>query len=318
MKKSTIRETSHSQGSQSDEIDLIDIVLALWRGKWVITVTTIVFAVCAILYSINLPNIYKADALLAPSETSNPSGLAGMAGQLGGLAALTGVNFGTSEYSRTDLAVQVIKSRQFIGRFIEKHDLLVPLLAAKGWDLNQNELLLDSELYDEKNNKWLRDASGLRSATPSSQEAYEFFRTKVFSINKDKESGLYVVSVKHYSPYIAKKWLNWLIEDINDVMRKRTIDEASQNLDYLNTQLRKTAITDMQSTFYKLIEEQTKSLMLAEVQEEFVFKTVDPATVPEIKSEPNRAFICVLITLIGAIFSSAIVLLNFALREKDK
>ncbi|TOO02663.1 LPS O-antigen length regulator, partial [Vibrio parahaemolyticus] len=79
----------------------------------------------------------------------------------------------------------------------------------------------------------------------------------------------------------------WLIEDINKVMRERTIAETSQNLEYLNTQLRKTAVADMQSTFYKLIEEQTKSLMLAEVQEEFIFKIVDPAIAPETKESPR-------------------------------
>ncbi|TBT80851.1 LPS O-antigen length regulator, partial [Vibrio parahaemolyticus] len=83
-----------------------------------------------------------------------------------------------------------------------------------------------------------------------------------------------------YSPYIAQQWVNWLVEDINKVMRERSIAETSQNLAYLNTQLQKTAVTDMQSTFYKLIEEQTKSLMLAEVQEEFIFRVVDPAVAP--------------------------------------
>ncbi|MBE4517228.1 LPS O-antigen length regulator, partial [Vibrio parahaemolyticus] len=82
-----------------------------------------------------------------------------------------------------------------------------------------------------------------------------------------------------YSPYIAKQWVNWLVQDINQDMRERTIAETTKNLNYLNIQLKKTAVTDMQSTFYKLIEEQTKSLMLAEVQEEFVFKVVDPAVV---------------------------------------
>ncbi|MCV5928187.1 hypothetical protein OFO11_40450, partial [Escherichia coli] len=79
------------------------------------------------------------------------------------------------------------------------------------------------------------------------------------------------IAIKHYSPYVAKSWVNWLIEDINKVMRERAISETSQNLFYLNEQLDKTSIADMQNTFYKLIEEQTKSLMLAEAQDEFVF-----------------------------------------------
>lgn len=240
-----------------------------------------------------------------------------MAGQLGGLAALAGVNLGASESSQTDLAVQVMKSRQFVDAFINKHDLLVPLMAAKDWDLANNKLILDEELYNPTTGKWLREPNGLRGATPTAQEAFEVFSKEVLNVSQDKESGLYTVSVKNYSPYIAQQWVNWLIEDINKVMRERTIAETSQNLAYLNTQLQKTAVADMQSTFYKLIEEQTKSLMLAEVQEEFIFKVVDPAVVPELKDGPKRALICVLGTLLGGMLGVAIVLMRFAFRKED-
>ncbi|HHY0580688.1 TPA: Wzz/FepE/Etk N-terminal domain-containing protein [Vibrio parahaemolyticus] len=298
-----------------DEIDLRELFKALWKGKWVIIVTTFVFAFCSVLYALSLPNIYKADALLAPAESSGGGGLSKMAGQLGGLAALAGVNLGAGESSQTDLAVQVMKSRQFIEAFVNKHDLLVPLMAAKGWDLENNKLILDEELYNPTAGEWLREPEGLRGATPTAQEAFEVFSKEVLNVNQDKESGLYTVSVKHYSPYLAQQWVNWLVEDINKVMRERTIAETSQNLAYLNAQLQKTAVADMQSAFYKLIEEQTKSLMLAEVQEEFIFKEVDPAVVPELKDGPKRALICVLGTLLGGMLGIAIVLIRFTFRK---
>ncbi|MGR5487931.1 Wzz/FepE/Etk N-terminal domain-containing protein [Vibrio alfacsensis] len=307
----------HAQQPADDEIDLRELFGALWKGKWIIIATTFVFAVGAVLYALSLPNIYKSDALLAPAESSSGGGLSKMAGQLGGLAALAGVNLGGGESSQTDLAVQVMKSRQFVEAFINKHDLLVPLMAAKDWDLANNKLILDEELYNPNTGEWLREPDGLRGATPTAQEAFEVFSKEVLSVSQDKESGLYTVSVKNYSPYIAQQWVNWLIEDINKVMRERTIAETSQNLAYLNTQLQKTAVADMQSTFYKLIEEQTKSLMLAEVQEEFIFKVVDPAVVPELKDGPKRALICVLGTLLGGMLGVAIVLVRFAFRKED-
>ncbi|MCR9940802.1 Wzz/FepE/Etk N-terminal domain-containing protein [Vibrio owensii] len=300
-----------------DEIDLRELFKALWKGKWIIIATTFVFAVGTVLYALSLPNIYKADALLAPAESSNGGGLSKMAGQLGGLAALAGVNLGAGESSQTDLAVQVMKSRQFVEAFINKHDLLVPLMAAKDWDLANNKLILDEELYNSNTGEWLREPNGMRGVIPTAQEAFEVFNKEVLSINQDKESGLYTVSVKYYSPYVAQQWVNWLVEDINKVMRERTIAETSQNLAYLNTQLQKTAVADMQSTFYKLIEEQTKSLMLAEVQEEFIFKVLDPAVVPEVKDSPKRALICVLGTLLGGLLGVAIVLVRFGFRNNE-
>ncbi|EGQ7661894.1 LPS O-antigen length regulator [Vibrio parahaemolyticus] len=302
--------------STDDEIDLRELFKALWKGKWIVITTTFIFAVGSVLYAMSLPNIYKADALLAPAESSNGGGLSKMAGQLGGLAVLAGVNLGAGESSQTDLAVQVMKSRQFVEAFINKHDLLVPLMAAKDWDLTNNKLILDEELYNSTTGEWLREPKGLRGSTPTAQEAFEVFSKEVLSVSQEQESGLYTVSVKNYSPYIAQQWVNWLIEDINQVMRERTIAEASQNLAYLDTQLQKTAVTDMQSTFYKLIEEQTKSLMLAEVQEEFIFKVVDPAVVPELKDGPKRSLICVLGISLGGMLGIAIVLVFFVFRKE--
>ncbi|MFZ3508398.1 Wzz/FepE/Etk N-terminal domain-containing protein [Vibrio harveyi] len=301
--------------STDDEIDLRELFKALWKGKWIIIATTFIFAIGSLLYALSLPNIYKADALLASAESSNGGGLSKMAGQLGGLAALAGVNLGGSESSQTELAVQVMKSRQFIEVFIKKHNLLVPLMAAKGWDLANNKLILDDEVYNSGTSVWLRKPDGLRGAKPTAQEAFEVFRKEVLNISQDKDSGLYTVSVKHYSPYVAQQWVNWLIKDINKVMRERTIAETSQNLTYLNTQLEKTSVTDMQSTFYKLIEEQTKSLMLAEVQEEFIFKVVDPAVVPELKDGPKRTLICLLGLILGLIVGVGGVLLSYAFRN---
>ncbi|WP_319536004.1 Wzz/FepE/Etk N-terminal domain-containing protein [uncultured Vibrio sp.] len=303
------------QVGNDDEIDLRELFAAIWNGKWVVITTTFLFAVASVLYALSLPNIYKADSLLAPAENSSSGGLAKMAGQLGGLAALAGVNLGAGESSQADLAVQVLKSRQFIDEFINNHDLLVPLMAAEGWDLTSKELLLDSDIYDKNSDEWLREPEGLRGARPTAQEAFKVFSEDILSVSQDLESGLYTISVKYYSPYIAKQWVNWLIEDINKVMRERTIAETSQNLDYLNTQLQKTSVAEMQSTFYKLIEEQTKSLMLAEVQEEFIFKVVDPAVVPELKNEPKRALLCVIGTLLGGMIGIGIVLVGFTLRK---
>ncbi|OEA22288.1 lipopolysaccharide biosynthesis protein [Vibrio parahaemolyticus] len=300
-----------------DEIDLRELFKALWKGKWFIIAITFVFALCSVLYALSQPNIYKADALLAPAESSGGGGLSKMAGQLGGLAALAGVNLGDSGASQTELAVQVIQSRQFIGTFISKHNLLVPLMASKGWDPASNELIIDEDIYNSTTGEWLRKEKGLRGAKPSAQEAFDVFDKENLSVSQDKDTGLYTVAVKHYSPYVAQQWVNWLIKDINQTMRERSIAEASQNLAYLNMQLRKTAVTDMQSTFYKLIEEQTKSLMLAEVQEEFIFKVVDPAIVPELKDGPKRALICIFGSLLGALLSVIVVLMRYIFRDKD-
>jgi LPS O-antigen subunit length determinant protein (WzzB/FepE family) len=58
--------------------------------------------------------------------------------------------------------------------------------------------------------------------------------------------------------------------------------------------------------------------MLAKVRQEYAFKTIDPAVVPEVKSEPKRALICVLGTLLGGMFAVLWVLVaHYAIKRED-
>lgn len=298
-----------------DSITLLELLESLWDAKKVIVSLTFIFAFSSVILALSLPNIYKANAILSPADAQNTSNLGGLGGQLGGLAAMAGVNLGASNSGQTQLAVEVMYSRRFVNSFINKHDLLVPLMAAKGWDASNNKLELDEEVYDSKTKKWVRTPKGLRGEKPTAQEAYEKFVNEVFSISQDKESGSYNITILHYSPYIAKEWVNLLVEDINFEMRSRALAMSSKSLKYLNEQLEKTTVAEMQSTLFELIKEQTKNLMLANVQYEFVFKVIDPAVVPEVKSKPSRAIICIMGTLIGFIVSLTFVFVRFVLRK---
>ena len=72
------------------EIDLRELWNVIWRGKWIIIVVTAIFAVVSASYVLSLPNIYRSEALLAPTDADQNGGFTGVAGQLGGLASLAG------------------------------------------------------------------------------------------------------------------------------------------------------------------------------------------------------------------------------------
>ena len=59
-----------------------------------------------------------------------------------------------------------------------------------------------------------------------------------------------------------------------------------------------------ENVIYNLIEEQTKNIMLANVREEYAFKIVDPAIVPEIRVRPARRKIAIMGLLVGLLFGS--------------
>ena len=299
-----------SHQSEDDEIDLAELWHAIWSGKLLIIAISAIFAISSIIYAIKQPDIYKATTLLASAnDQGGAGGLGKMAGQFGGLASLAGINLGGGGSDKTALALQVLKSRVFLENFISKHQLLVPLMAAKGWDVTTNTLIINDEMYDAETKTWVREAQAPKKPEPSMWQAYKAFLA-VLSVTTDKENGMITLAIEHYSPEIAIQWLTWLVNDINITMREQDKFEAQSSINYLTNKLNEIQLADMQTIFYQLIEEQTKTIMLAEVSKEYVLKTIDPANAPEEKAKPKRALIVVLGTMLGGILSVLIVLIR--------
>ncbi|KAA1162041.1 LPS O-antigen length regulator [Pseudoalteromonas fuliginea] len=304
----------NEQTVADDEIDLRELFTAIWQGKWIIIAITALFAVASVFYAINQPNIYKSEALLAPAEQDQQGGLGALAGQFGGLAGLAGVNLGGGGSNKSQLAIEILKSRQFTSKFIQKHNILPDLMAVKSWDLSTNTLTYDPKVYNAANNTWLREVKAPKQPEPSLQEAYKEF-VKVIGVDESKDTGMISLSVEHKSPVVAQQWVNWLIQDINAEMKNRDVDEANKSTEFLTKQLSQTKVADIRTVLYKLIEEQTKTIMFANVRNEYVFKTIDPALVPEIKFKPKRALICVLGVLIGGMLSGIFVLIRHYIKK---
>ena len=295
--------------NSDDEIDLRELWNVIWRGKWIIIVVTAIFAVASVFYALSLPNIYKSEALLAPADSDQQGGLSGLSGQFGGLASLAGVNLGGGKTDKTALAIEILKSREFFAKFSEKHNILPDLMAAKSWDPGSNKIVYDEDIFFSEKGEWIRNVKPPKQPKPSKQEAKLEFE-KLIQIAKLADSGMITLSAEHYSPTVAKKWVDWLVQDINAVMKMRDKREAERSIDYLQSQIAKTNIVEQKSLLYQLIEEQAKTLMFAEVREEYVFKTIDPAIVSEMKFKPKRALVVVLITFLGGILSIVFVFIR--------
>lgn len=299
--------------TQNDEINLRELFDVLWAGKFKIIAITCIFAVASVYYALSIPNQYKALTLLAPAQSSQ-GGLSGGLGQLGGLASLAGVSIGSSATNEAQIALEIMQSWSFIEGFIKDNDLEVEIFAAEDWDQTSNDLKINNEIFNTENEQWLiKDQNGI-AGPPSSWDLYKKFKGKL-SVSQDKLSGLVLVSIEYYSPQLAKQWLDMYVKAINEYMQQRQIFKVTNNINYLNTQIEKTPISEMQEVFYSIIEEQIKSKMLAEASPDYAFVAVNTSMVPHQKSQPTRSIICIIITLIGGLLSVTWVLLMHFTRK---
>jgi len=298
-----------------DEIDLRELFGVLWAGRLKVIAITAVFAVVSVFYALSAPNQYKATALLASAQ-SDSSGLSGALGQLGGLASLAGVGIGGGVSSEAQIAQEIMKSWSFIEGFIAENNIAVEVYAAQGWSKASNQLQINDEAYDAENDQWLIENEAGVTGPPSSWSLFNAFSQRL-AVSEDKKSGLVSVSIEYYSPQIAKQWLDMYVAAINAHMQQRQMTKVTNNINYLQTQIEKTSIFEMREVFYSIIEEQTKNKMLAEASPEYAFVAVSPSMVPEETSQPQRALMCILGTLLGGILSVLLVLVMHYARKSD-
>lgn len=293
--------------AKNGEVDYEYLFTQVWKAKFQILLVTALFALFGILWALSQPNIYRAQALLAPSEENSGGGLSAMATEFGGLASLAGVNLGKGSVDKSTMALEVLQSRAFITEFINKRNLDIYLFAAK--DFKDDELVVDESIYDVTSKTWNESVVLPGMTKPTDWDLFNSF-IDVLKVSQDKTTGLVTISVDYYSAKVAKNWVDWLIVDLNEHIRNTDVAEAKTSVAFLEEQLKQTSVSDMHSMFYKLIEKQYQTIMLANVREQYMFKVLDPAVVPQDKIAPKRALIACLSVVIGFLLSTfAIVIL---------
>ena len=61
----------YPQQFEDDTIDLYELWITLWNKKWLVIAVTVIAALGSVVYALNAPPIYKAEALLLPPSAKD-------------------------------------------------------------------------------------------------------------------------------------------------------------------------------------------------------------------------------------------------------
>jgi uncharacterized protein involved in exopolysaccharide biosynthesis len=256
-----------------DDIDVIAIGQFLKRYRWLIGGAALLGAVFAGLLALVMQPIFRAEAVVTPVRANSTLGRGGtqLSSQLGGLAAIAGLNIASLESGQGEEAVAVLESRHLVELFIERNGLM--------------DLLLEDSAPDQKT-LWY---------------AVERFKESVLTIRADPIKRTTTVAIDWRDADVAAKWANSFVALANDRLRERALAESQRSIDYLNQQVEKTTVVELNRVMYNLIETEMQKLMLANARTEYAFTVVDPAVVPEEKMSPQPLIMVGLGALLGLI-----------------
>lgn len=289
----------------SDDIDLSELWTILWQGRKLIIILTSFFAIISVIYALYIPNIYRSESILVARDSQE---IGGSLSQYAGLASMAGVSLPSSKGNEVTEIIEIIKSRDFIRHLLQLKDIKPLIMAAERYNSSSKGISFNPKIYDVETNTWTRKATEYQLSEPSHLEVHKMYIDNMLSINYDKVSGIIAINIEHISPVFAKNFLDLIILEANSRKRERDINSSSEALTYLQTELSKTSLAEIKESIHQIMQSQLETQMMARINEEYGLIIIEPPFVPEEKSSPNRALICILITLLGGLISLIIVL----------
>jgi uncharacterized protein involved in exopolysaccharide biosynthesis len=312
-----MRETKNMQENElyfDDEIDLKELFNVLWTAKKLIIQITAIFAIGSVVFSLSLNNYYKSESLFLARSASENQGLS----KYSGLAAMAGISLPSSGEDKAAQTIELIKSRKFVKHLLTFENILPSILAAKSYNNSTQELLFNQKLYESETKTWKNKPKNNRTMIPSYLEAHKKY-IGMLSIAQNKKTGFISISIEHLSPVFAKDFLELIIRESNELLRKKDMEESKQGLEYLTSELSKTPFVEIKGSINALIEVQLETQMLAQINQDYILIEIEPPFIPEQKSKPSRTLICVLGTMLGGMLSVLIVLIrHYFFVEEDQ
>jgi uncharacterized protein involved in exopolysaccharide biosynthesis len=280
---------------------LAEFIGMLHQGWRLIAVVTILCTAAMTLAAFLMTPVYRAEVLLAPVTDEQSGALDKLSGTFGDIAELAGVSLGSSGSSK-DEAIALLQSRMLTEQIIREENLL-PLLFAESWDPKRADWLVE-DIED----------------IPTLGDAFKLWDEKIRRVDSSTSSVLVTLTIEWKDRELAAKWASELVRRVNELMRTRAIVEAKQSIEYVNAELAKTDVVAVQLAIHRIVESQIKTMTLAKVREEYFFKVIDPAVVPDADDfvEPKRLLMIIVGLVGGAMLGLMAVIMKNALRPERR
>ena len=151
-----------------------------------------------------------------------------------------------------------------------------------------------SKSIDQKTGAWVSEE------IPTLKDGYELI---VNSLKINLDGSLITISLVLHNAELAAEIVNSITSAVNNHIREESIEEARRSIFFLETEINKTSLKSSIEMLYRLIEQQTQTIMVANTREDYAFKVIDPAVAPIYPAGPNRRIIVIFSTFLGLLVS---------------
>ncbi|MEH6517198.1 MAG: chain-length determining protein [Halioglobus sp.] len=277
-------ETTASEPTAVMELDLMPYINALIDARWILIIAALLSAVVAGFAAHSKPYMFQSVVKVSVVDIEDPGGVSPDDRRASEVLTLVehGFVMGTTHDNYNDVMRARLGSRDFTMRFLDEHNVY-RYFYPKQWN--------------EEEQRWEGDF------TPDRGEVFTRFRDEVRSIIVNEETDIMSIGMHWPEPSVARDWANQYVQSFNEFIRERTINDTKRKQEYLQSELQRSDLLEMQKSIYRLIEAQTAIAMLANAREEYALEIIDPAAIPYRSVSMSRKKIIVIGTVAGSLLA---------------
>ena len=320
----------------TDEIDLVELLKTVWRGKKTIIVISFVFAVIGVGAALRSPVVYSSSTtfITSSSDSTSSSGL-------GGVASLVGINLGGVSAGNGIPAAMYPQ----IGESIDfKRALLKSFI-----DENEQVKLDDFLIALHGIEKTLNTQNKSKSFVSESEDKLFNILSGIISISVNQKDGFITISANMpESEFAANTCIN-AREILQKIVINNKIKSAKQKLEYIEEQLSSKRVefeqiqnklsyfndSNLNIVTSSVINERDKleadfqiiNAVMVELSKQVeqrklqvsedtpVFSVIKEANMPVRRSSPKRTQMVLIFSFMGVVLSSLYTLLKTPLAK---
>lgn len=324
-------QTPFTDPLNSYETSLFDLILFLWKGKYIIAACTVITTILGIIYAITATEIFSTSTTFILKTKGSGGG-----GNLSQLASLAGINIGSSNnLDPSNYLDKIIQDKEFITKLYEKKWLF------KGDSLPLEQVL---ELVPD---------------TTVTNWEYVFFMKKINSvrngefllINKDAKTGILTLTSNASDPQLSYDLNLFTIHYISNYIRNSLKTQAIEKRIFIEERIKETkkeltkaenALAEfrernlasvspkvaleegrlirnvtLNQEIYIQFQKQYELVRIEELDDQTLVQIVKNPEIPIVRSKPKRKVIVIFSFVIG-MFSGAFLVLFINILNKYK
>jgi uncharacterized protein involved in exopolysaccharide biosynthesis len=284
--ENNIQQTSYIE---EDEIDLRELWKTILAGKKIIAIVMSIVVLVTFIYVLKLPNVYKSEAILIPSENSSGGGLGG----LGGLAAMAGVSVGSASMTPDIAFTSLLNDYEFMKKFVVENGVLEYYQSA---DIDKNYVfaLGFRGVYDFFKSSKEEDEDEEFNKEDAIFETVKLVRANM-SISSDKKTGLITVSYNDSDRSYPPKIIENFLRDASKYLIQNNLSITNSKLGYFEQELQKADAIELRQSISATISGILKEKIMMQSKKYYQCDVLTMASEAYIKdkAKPKRALILV-------------------------